>query len=408
MSGKARENGEGSIYPYRNGFAAYAWVTLPTGKRQRKYVYGKTRDEVHDKWIKLLNDAKEGPITTRIPKLGPYLLYWLEEVIKPNSAPLTHATYETFVRLHIVPVLGEKPLNFPVQVGQRWMNALAKACQCCAQGKDARRAEEKRRCCAVGKCCRELLSGRTLSDIRACLRSALSQAMVEELLTRNVLKLVKVPSNSQRRPKRARRWSTEEAKTFLVSARRDDDPFYAAYVLVVAMAMRKGEVLGLPEGAADESTGKLDIGHQLQRVRSELLHRVTKTKASDDALPMPPIAATAVRLRRMQRASDREYADVSWQESGLLFTTRHGTPIEPRNFNRSWDRRCEKAGVPKITVHDGRRSCASLLADLGVHPRVIMRILRHANMKVTMEIYTEVSDESTRKALQQLSESLDT
>lgn len=42
-----------------------------------------------------------------------------------------------------------------------------------------------------------------------------------------------------------------------------------------------------------------------------------------------------------------------------------------------------------------------------MHPRVVMRILRHANMKVTMEIYTEVSDESTRKALQQLSESLD-
>ncbi|SFR24970.1 hypothetical protein SAMN04488564_108164 [Lentzea waywayandensis] len=42
-----------------------------------------------------------------------------------------------------------------------------------------------------------------------------------------------------------------------------------------------------------------------------------------------------------------------------------------------------------------------------MHPSVIMRILRHANMKVTMEIYTEVSDEETRKALQQLSESLD-
>jgi integrase len=408
MAGKARENGEGSIYPYRKGFAAYAWVTLPSGKRQRKYVYGKTRDEVHGKWIKLLNDAKAGPVTTKIPKVGPYLLNWLEEVIKPNSAPLTYATYETFVRLHIVPHLGEKPLNFTVQVGQQWMNALAKRCQCCAQGKDARRAEDKRRCCAVGKCCKGFLSLRTLTDVRACLRSSLTHAMVEELLTRNVMKLVKVPSNSQRgRKRKVRRWSTAETKTFLVSARQDDDPFYAAYVLVIAMAMRKGEVLGLPEDAADESTGKLDIGHQLQRVRSELLHRATKTEASDDDLPMPPIATTAVRLRRLQRVADRKHADISWQESGLLFTTRHGTPIEPRNFNRSWDRRCEKAGVPKITVHDGRRSCASLLAELGVHPRVIMRILRHANMKVTMEIYTEVSDEATRKALQQLSESLD-
>ena len=29
MSGK-RGNGEGSIYAYKNGFAAYAWVTRPS------------------------------------------------------------------------------------------------------------------------------------------------------------------------------------------------------------------------------------------------------------------------------------------------------------------------------------------------------------------------------------------
>lgn len=229
--------------------------------------------------IKHLNEAKAGPVTTKIPKVGPYLLNWLEEVIKPNSAPLTYATYETFVRIHIVPHLGEKPLNFTVQVGQQWMNALAKRCQCCAQGKDARRAEDERRCCAVGKCCKGFLSVRTLTDVRACLRSALTHAMVEEILTRNVMKLVKVPSNSQRgRKRKVLRWSTAETKTFLVSARQDDDPFHAAYVPVIAMAMRKGEVLGLPESAADESTGKLDIGHPLQRVRSELLHRATKTR----------------------------------------------------------------------------------------------------------------------------------
>ena len=409
MAGKARENGEGSIYPYRNGFAAYVWVTTPSGQRKRKYVYGPDRETVHTKWIKLQNEAKDGPVSTAVPKVGPYLFWWLDEIVKPSLAPLTHKTYETFVRVHIEPYLGDKELNFSVREGQLWMNKLARTCQCCKQGKDARRSEEKRRCCAVGKCCNELLTLRSLNDIRACLRSALTYALVEELIKRNVMKLVKVKRSGERQQKRKkkRRWTTAEAKTFLVSARGDDDPFYSAYVLVIAMAMRKGEVLGLPTNAADEVDQVLDIGYQLQRVGGRLLHRETKTATSDDVLPTPSIAATAIRLRRKQREVDRKEADVSWQESGLLFTTRHGTPIEPRNFNRSWDRRCEKAGVPKITVHDGRRSCASLLAELNVHPSVIMRILRHANMKVTMEIYTEVSDEETRKALQQLSESLD-
>ncbi|MEU2503035.1 site-specific integrase, partial [Streptomyces pseudogriseolus] len=52
MSGK-RGNGEGSIYPYKNGYAAYVWVTKPDGKRARKYAYGKTREEVHEKWLNL-------------------------------------------------------------------------------------------------------------------------------------------------------------------------------------------------------------------------------------------------------------------------------------------------------------------------------------------------------------------
>lgn len=60
----------------------------------------------------------------------------------------------------------------------------------------------------------------------------------------------------------------------------------------------------------------------------------------------------------------------------------------------------------KITVHDARRTCGSLLADLDVHPCVAMRILRHAQFAVTMEIYTEVSSEKTREALKRLGKSL--
>ena len=56
-----RRNGEGSIFPYRNGYAAYAWVTTPDGERKRKWVYGKTHDEVHEKWIKLQTRAKRRP-----------------------------------------------------------------------------------------------------------------------------------------------------------------------------------------------------------------------------------------------------------------------------------------------------------------------------------------------------------
>lgn len=76
-------------------------------------------------------------------------------------------------------------------------------------------------------------------------------------------------------------------------------------------------------------------------------------------------------------------------------------------MNRVFTARCERAGVRRITVHDARRTCASLLADLDVHPRVAMEILRHADFSVTMEIYTKISSKQTQEALKRLGESLD-
>ncbi len=70
--------------------------------------------------------------------------------------------------------------------------------------------------------------------------------------------------------------------------------------------------------------------------------------------------------------------------------------------------RCECAtpGVRRITIHDTRRTCGSLLAALDVHPRVAMAILRHSRIALTMEIYTQVPDEATRAALRRLSDQL--
>ncbi|WBB69325.1 tyrosine-type recombinase/integrase [Micromonospora sp. WMMD812] len=67
---------------------------------------------------------------------------------------------------------------------------------------------------------------------------------------------------------------------------------------------------------------------------------------------------------------------------------------------------CEKTEVTPITVHDARRTCATLLAALDVHPRVAMQVLRHARFSVTMEIYTQVSSKATREALKRLGDSL--
>ena len=405
MNRRVRANGEGSIFPYRNGFAAYAWVTKPDGRRARKYVYGKTREIVHDQWLELQQRAKRGAVVTKAPTVGSFLAYWLREVVRPNLAPLTYATRETFVRLYITPGLGATRLDrLHVRDVQTWINTVARTCQCCAQGKDARRPAGRRRCCAVGNCCGDIPSTRTVHDVRDTLRAALGHAVVEELVAKNVAASVKLPPSRRHRGKA---WSSEEARRFLESAKTDRDPLYAAYVLILVLGLRKGEVLGLAEDDVDLEAGELSIGFQLQRVGRQLLRRETKTEASDDTMPLPAICVSALRSRVERKAEDKAKAGIAWQGSKLVFTTSLGTEIEPRNFNRRWDVRVARVGVRRITVHDARRTCASLLVDLDVHPRVIMQILRHADFKVTMEIYSQASSAATRDALKRLGESLD-
>jgi integrase len=85
---------------------------------------------------------------------------------------------------------------------------------------------------------------------------------------------------------------------------------------------------------------------------------------------------TALKLR-MQQDTDREQAGDSWASTGLVLTTRFGTPIEPHNFTRSFDRRISKARGRRITVHGTRKSCGSLLAALDVHRVLALRRLLH-------------------------------
>jgi hypothetical protein len=97
---------------------------------------------------------------------------------------------------------------------------------------------------------------------------------------------------------------------------------------------------GLPWSAVNLDRGELDTGWQLQRVRRQLLHQETKTEASEGTLPMPGICVTALRIREKDQAAAKAAAGVSWVQSGLVFTTRAGTPFEPRNLNRRFETRC--------------------------------------------------------------------
>ncbi|MFI0930371.1 tyrosine recombinase XerC [Streptomyces sp. NPDC021019] len=117
---------------------------------------------------------------------------------------------------------------------------------------------------------------------------------------------------------------------------------------------------------------------------------------------------TYKRRSRVQQIADQKAAGHNWKGTGqgLVFTTKNGTPIEPRNLNRSFEALSARAGVRKVRFHDLRHTCASLLHEQGADARMIMEVLGHSSIRVTMDIYTFVRLDSQRSAFDRVGDAL--
>lgn len=226
------------------------------------------------------------------------------------------------------------------------------------------------------------------------LRAALQDAVDEELLSRNVARLVQLRVTDDRK---VRSFTHEQAVQFLQSAQHHR--LYALWAVALAMGLRRGEALGLAWVDVDLDAGRLKIRQALHRVDGQLRIDPVKTDASVAVLPIPAPLIAILRSHRTRQLEERFAAGSRWRETGLVFTTALGGFVEPRNANRTFYRICAEAGVPQLRVHDLRHSCATLLFTMGVPPATVQRILRHSSITVTTGTYVEVIEAVQRDAL---------
>jgi integrase len=112
-------------------------------------------------------------------------------------------------------------------------------------------------------------------------------------------------------------------------------------VLLLLYGLRRGEVLGLRWRDIDEQSAEVHVRQQIQRVRGELRTGPVKTTAGRRDLPLLSAAAEVLELRRKAQAADRQELGSAWTDNGLIFTTKTGRPVEPRNLVRSFRRICK-------------------------------------------------------------------
>ncbi|MBA3489907.1 MAG: tyrosine-type recombinase/integrase, partial [Longispora sp.] len=119
----------------------------------------------------------------------------------------------------------------------------------------------------------------------------------------------------------------------------------------------------------------------------------------------PPICIEALRNRQKQELEEAATAGRDWKENALVFPSSLGTPMEPDNLRRSWERIKLAAGVD-LRFHDLRHTCVSLLLSIGTPPHIVREIAGHSDLKVTMGIYAHTSLEEKYDALKRLGEQL--
>jgi len=147
------------------------------------------------------------------------------------------------------------------------------------------------------------------------------------------------------------------------------DRFEALWVCALTLGLRKGELLGLRWSDIDFGDATLTVRQALQRVGGHLVLVEPKSARSRRVVPVPPPTLAALRAYRMRQKAAQLAAGPAWRDTGLVFTTHLGGPLEPRNVNRSWYAIRSRAGLtgcpasrsssPVRIVHAGGRGVTS-------------------------------------------------
>jgi integrase len=336
----------------------------------------KDRKEVAGKVARALRDQQLGIVLPNEKQtVSGFLDQWLELKVKGNVRPLTYTSYEGLVRLHISPEIGRMPLvRLTAEDIQRLVNKKL----------------------AAG------LSPKRVHHILSVLRVALNVAVKWDKVPRNVARLVDAPTCT--RPEICP-FTPDEARVFLAAS--GDDRLGALFTVALALGLRRGEALGLCWSDVDFDQQTLTARKALQRIDGKL-QLVPPKSDRVRTVPLPDLAAAALKQHRMTQLQERLQAGSRWVESDFVFTTTIGTPLDGDNVTKRYKRLLRKAGLRDQRFHDLRHCCGSLLIAQGVHARTVMEILGHSQISVTMDFYGHITLDTQQEAMGKLDDLLNT
>jgi len=369
---RRRPRGEGSLYKDASGrwHGAIVVVDAGTGTHIRRVVSGKTQADARERLKKLRQDLEKGVgVRPGQPRtLNAYVDAWLP-ALRPRVRPATWIAHERYVRLYILPALGDVPLARLVPTSVERMTAAM-----IARG----------------------LSPTTARGARTTLRMILRDAERDGIVARNVAALARPP----RLVRRELRVLTVTETRRLIEGTAEDD-FGSLFAVAATTGLRQGELLGLrwSDLEIDGPSPTLTVTRSLARTADGYELAEPKSSRSRRTLDLAPVAVAALRRQRVRQKEARLAAGDLWQNSrSLIFTDELGRALVGSRVSHVFSMTLTRLGLPHVRFHDARHGFASLLLAQGVSLKVVSEALGHSGIQVTADTYAHLTNEQRRGA----------
>lgn len=351
-------------------------VKLADGSARTIKVRGRTQADALAKMAKRESMLAGQVAPENVTTVDAFLADWLATK-KPLIRASTYRSYESNIRLYVLPWMGPKRLD---RVSTRDVQGLVS--QLAERGIKP-----------------------TADSVRRTLKAAFTDAEKWGHLTKNPASLV--GAVKVRDPNR-NSWSMPDAHAFLSEAAKEGVTWYALFLLALVTGMRKGELLALRWQ---------DIGGDRVYVRRNYTPYGDepfvdpKTKHGRRTIPVTPSTIAVLDQLRTGRTLpsvlgkapqvlDPRGQPVELAVDALVFPGRNGGPMNPKRPNDVMKALITKAGVPQIRFHDLRRTYASWMIGEGRDPKTVQYLLGQATPSFTLLVYADATAEAGDAAME--------
>jgi len=238
----------------------------------------------------------------------------------------------------------------------------------------------------------ELPSDHARKETRVMLVEMFNRAVENDLLQKNVAKSLKYKIDCKRKAERRVLTEVEVAK-FKAGTRGTH--YDNLFILALNTGMRIGELRGLTWGDINLDGKYLIVSRNLVCFGNIIEFHNPKTENGVRKIPLTKEAISCLERQRLKNKQlDWKFGELEGEYKDLVFRSPRNKPIHADNFRESLAKLCIKCDIEVFTPHTLRHTFATRCIEQGMRPKTLQRILGHADITTTMNLYCHVSDEA--------------